>query len=76
MRGLAFTLVASCILWCLLTWCTVCACTVSGTRSAGLSDLLASCSFIGLSIIVIRLSLTCFDDHEHDDRVSGDRLAD
>ena len=45
MRGLTFALIASCILWCLLTWCTVYTCTLS----AGLSDLLASLSFIGLS---------------------------
>ena len=72
MRGLTFALIASCILWCLLTWCTVYTCTLS----AGLSDLLASLSFIGLSIIVIRFSMTCFDDHEPDDRVARDRPVD
>ncbi len=76
MRGLAFAFVASCILWCLLTWCTVCACTLSGTMSASLSDLLASFSFIGLSVIVICLYVTCFDDCDAEDMVSGDCLVD
>ena len=76
MRGLAFAFVASCVLWCLLTWCAVCACTWSGIMSVCLSDLLASLSFIGLSVIVICLYVTCFDELEPDDVVSGDCLVD
>ena len=76
MRGLAFAFIASCIFWCLLTWCTVCACTVSGTMSACLSDLLASFACIGLSVIVICLYVTCFDDPEPDDSIPRDCLID
>ena len=64
-----------CILWCLLTWCTICVCTLSGSMAAGLFDLLASLAFIGLSFIVICLYVTSFDDHEPDDAIVADCLA-
>ncbi len=76
MRGLAFAFVASCVLWCLLTWCTVCVCCLSGTMSAGPFDLLASFAFIGLSVIVICLYVSSFDDPELGEPMAGDCLVD